>query len=433
MSKGQTILVWVLVTLLMVTGAATAEVVHVVSLQGEVQMGMARFTQRALQAAEAQGASKVILEIDSVGGRVDAALAIKDAITESSVPVFAYIKGRALSAAALIALSTEQICMRPGSTIGAAEPRPDDEKTISALREEFAATAIMRGKDPLIAAAMVDQEIEIEGLVKAGQILTLDVARALEYGIADFQTINRGEVFGALNVADPMVVEVKLRTAERIAGFVTLPVVSSLLLTLGFLGLIAEVVTPGLGIAGLIGLVCLGLFFGGHMVAGLAGFEVIVLFVVGLILLILEAFVIPGFGVTGVVGIICVFGSVFQAFADPQVAFYSIFISIAASIALFLLLFRQLKKAGRLRPLILSTQAVKEQGYVSSTPRNDLRGKVGMTISTLRPAGTIDVDGERIDALSTGEFIERGVPVEVIQVSAGRILVRKVPNYKPEQ
>jgi membrane-bound serine protease (ClpP class) len=431
--KGQRIVVMALLVVLLVAGAASAEVVHVVSLKGEVQMGMARFAQRALQAAQRQGATKIILEIDSVGGRVDAALLIKDAITESPVPVFAYVKGRALSAAALIALSTEQICMQPGSTIGAAEPRPNDEKTVSALREEFVAAASMRGKDPLVAAAMVDKNIEIEGLVTAGQILTLDVSRALTYGIADFQTTNRGEVFRELGVTDPTVVEVNPKTAERIAGFVTSPVVSSILLTVGFLGLIVEIATPGFGVAGTAGLIALGLFFGGHMFAGLAGFEVVVLFIAGLVLLILEAFVIPGFGVPGVLGLLCIFSSIFLAFADPQVALYSIIVSIAASVALFFLLFRQLKKAGRLRSLILSTQAVKEEGYISGTLRSDLQGKVGTTTSVLRPAGTIEIDGERVDVLSAGEFIEKGVPVEVMQVSAGRILVRKVANYKSEE
>jgi len=423
----------VLLVLLWFTGIASAEVVHVVPVKGEVQMGMARFVERAIKNAEAKGASLIILEIDSVGGRVDAALAIKDAIAHSQVPVCAYVRSRALSAAALIALATEQICMHPGSTIGAAEPSPSDEKTVSALREEFVAVATLRGRDPSIAAAMVDRRIAIDGLVRSGEILTLDAAKAVEHGIADFQTTNRGQVFAALGVTNPTVVEVARDLAERLAGFVTSPVISSILLTVGFLGLIVEIVTPGFGVAGVLGLTALGLFFGGHMFAGLAGFEVIILFIAGIVLLILEAFVIPGFGVSGVLGLLSVFFSIFLAFADPEVALYSIIGSLVASVVLFLLVFRQLKRAGKLRPLILSTAAVREEGYITSEPRRDLLGKVGITTSVLRPAGTMEIDGERLDVVSGGEFIEKGVPVEVFEVFANRIVVRRVANYPKQE
>ena len=232
---------------------------------------------------------------------------------------------------------------------------------------------------------MVDRRIAIDGLVRSGEILTLDAAKAVEHGIADFQTTNRGQVFAALGVTNPTVVEVAPRLAERLAGFVTSPVISSILLTVGFLGLIVEIVTPGFGVAGVLGLTALGLFFGGHMFAGLAGFEVIILFIAGIVLLILEAFVIPGFGVSGVLGLLSVFFSIFLAFADPEVALYSIIGSLVASVVLFLLVFRQLKRAGKLRPLILSTAAVREEGYITSEPRRDLLGKVGITTSVLRP------------------------------------------------
>src|SRR5690606_29200878 len=147
--------------------------VYVIPIEGTIDEGLAAFVERALGEARDGGAVAVLLEINTFGGRVDSATRIKDAVTAMPVPVVAFVTQRAWSAGALIALGARYVAMAPGTSIGAAEPRPADEKTISALRKEFEAAAEARGRDPLVAGAMVDADIEIEGLVEKGQVLTL--------------------------------------------------------------------------------------------------------------------------------------------------------------------------------------------------------------------------------------------------------------------
>jgi membrane-bound serine protease (ClpP class) len=127
--------------------------VYRVPVTGTIEMGLAPFVSRALKEAVAGGASAVVLDIDTPGGRIDAAWEIIDAVRDASVPVYAYVNRRALSAGAMIALSAEGLYMRPGSTIGAATPVVGDgerasEKMVSAMRSEFRALAEERGFDP---------------------------------------------------------------------------------------------------------------------------------------------------------------------------------------------------------------------------------------------------------------------------------------------
>src|SRR5690606_37471910 len=159
------------------TGTAPPEpvsgVVYVVPIEGTIDEGLAVFVRRALGEAREAGAVAVLVEINTFGGRVDSATDIKDGLAAMEVPVIAFVTQRAWSAGALIALGARYLAMAPGTSIGAAEPRPADAKVISALRKEFEAAAEHWGRDPRIAAAMVDANVVIEGLTEKDEILTL--------------------------------------------------------------------------------------------------------------------------------------------------------------------------------------------------------------------------------------------------------------------
>ncbi len=144
-----------------------------ISVKGTIDLGLSSYIERALKEAEANDAKIVIFEIDTLGGRVDAALQIRDRIIGLKIPSVAYIKNRAWSAGALISLSAKYLIMDKSATIGAAEPRPAEEKIISALRTEFASTASSRGRSEIIASAMVDKDVAIENVVEKDKILTL--------------------------------------------------------------------------------------------------------------------------------------------------------------------------------------------------------------------------------------------------------------------
>lgn len=407
------------------TRDTTPPVIVVLPVSGTIEPGLYRFLQRGLARAAAQGADAVLAEIDTFGGRVDAATQIRDLFLSSEIPVHAFVSRRAWSAGALIALSAERIVMSPESSIGAAEPRPAEEKTISALRAEFEATAESRGRDPRIAAAMVDASVAIKGVVETGKILTLSAKRAKELQFIEAVAEGRDRALESLGFKGPRVIEIRPSFAERVARFITDPTVSQLLLTIGFLGVLYELVHPGWGVGGTIGLSALGLFFGGHLVAGLAGWEVLILFAVGLILLAVEAFVLPGFGVAGAAGLIGILTSLFLTFGDPTLALQSVLIALAGAAILFALTFRLIAKKGGWRRVVLTYREVDAEGFLSANPRDDLVGRTGVALTPLRPAGVIQVGERRVDAVSEGQMIPPGTRLQVVEVQGNRVVVRE--------
>src|SRR5690606_8204873 len=171
-----------------------APVVYVVPISGTIDLGLAPFLSRTIDEAREAGAAAVVLDINTFGGRVDAAVAMRDALLNSPVRTVAFVNQRAISAGALITLACETVVMATGGTVGAAtpvmggtgQPETASEKTISYVRSEFRATAEARGRDPVIAEAMVDEDVVIAGLAEAGKLLTLTTTQAIDREVADF-------------------------------------------------------------------------------------------------------------------------------------------------------------------------------------------------------------------------------------------------------
>lgn len=408
-----------------------------------IDLGVAPFVQRVLDEAAAADAGVVILQIDTFGGRVDAAVLIRDALLDARVPTVAFVDRRAISAGALITLAAGKVAMASGATVGAATPvllgqpggeaQPVSEKSVSYMRKEFRATAETRQRPPLIAEAMVDVDVEIPGLIEKGKLLTLTTDEALKHGIADFRAENVESVLQSIGLAGAEVRRASETWAETLVRALTHPVVSSLLMTLGMLGLIVEMRTPGFGAPGFVGLASLGLFFWGHWLVRLAGWEELLLFAIGLGLLLLEIFVTPGFGVAGSVGLVAIAAglglSVVGAgatWAAVLSAVVRVALSMLAALAGFLVLLRLLPHLPVGRRLILGTELDAAEGFASA-PEDDRRllGKTGRAVSTLRPAGIALIDGTRVDVISDGEFVEAGASLEVVRVDGNRVVVRR--------
>jgi len=413
------------------TCANETDEVYLVSIKGTIDLGLSSYVQRALEEAVSNKVKAVILEIDTFGGRVDAAVQIRDQIINLNVPSVAYIKNRAWSAGALIALSAKYILMDKSASIGAAEPQPADEKTVSALRAEFTSTALSRGRSEDIAAAMVDKDVEIKGIIEKDKILTLNAEQAIKLNFVDGTASNIEEVLNFLNLKDAKIVYIYPNWAENISRFVTNPVASSLLLSIGFLGLIIEFWTLGWGIAGSIGIISLSLFFGGHIIVGLAGFETIILFAIGLLLLLAEIFFIPGFGLAGIGGIAAILASIFLTFGNIAQATYSILIALGVSVIGFFLLIKYIPSTRTRRKFILSTEQKKEFGYtVGTKDLKRLTGKEGIAITPLRPSGIVEVNGKKLNALTRGEYVDSNTKIKIISVEGNKIVVEAVDASK---
>ncbi len=414
--------------------ASAEDVVYRIPVTGVVEMGLAPFIGRSIAEAEAAGARAAILDIDTPGGRVDAAEQIGDAINDASIPVYAYVNRRALSAGAMIALATDGIYMRPGSSLGAATPVTGDgerasEKIVSAMRSEFRALAEARNLDPRVAEAMVDETIGVPGLIEPGRLLTLSTQQAVELGFAG-EIDDWDSLMAAIGAEGSSVVDMKVNWAERIVRFLTHPLVAPFLLSLGFLGLLIEVKTPAFGLAGLAGVASLGLFFGSHFIIGLAGWEVALLLGVGLILLLVEVLILPGFGVAGVTGGIAVLASIFLSLVGrvPTTGDILIALQILAGAMVIVgfagwQLIKRLPADRRAKQLLHNEELSRELGYVSARRRDDLIGLEGVTLTDLRPAGTARIENEKIDVVSDGPWVPAGTPVRVVRAEGYRHVV----------
>lgn len=417
-------------------------IVFVMPIEGVIDLGLAPFVQRVLEEAATAKASAVVLDINTFGGRVDAAVLIRDALLESKVLTVAFINKRAISAGALISLATEKIVMADGGTIGAATPvqiglpgapaQPVAEKTVSYMRKEFRATAEQRNRPALIAEAMVDADVEIPDIIQKSKLLTLTTQEALDVKVADFQANSLEAVLQSLELGDADIRHASETWAETLVRFLTHPVVSSLLMTLGIMGIIVEIRVPGFGLPGMMGLVSLGLFFWGHTLVRLAGLEEFLLVSLGLILVAMEIFFIPGFGLAGIFGILALMGGLGLSLIGSGANWDSILsalgqvslsIFIAILVAFFLLRYFQRLPFGK--RLLLKTSLLSKEGYASS-PEGDQQwlGKRGTAATDLRPSGIAHLNGDRVDVVSDGDFINAGQAVEVVRVDGNRIVVR---------
>ena len=413
--------------------------IYRVPVTGVIELGLAPFIQRSLDEATAAGASAVVLDLNTPGGRVDAAQEIVDAVEAADVPVYAFVNPRAFSAGAMIALAADRIYMRTGAVMGAATPvsgqgEKAPEKIVSAMRSEMRALAERRGLDPRIAEAMVDESIEVDGVVESGKLLTLTTEEAVAVGFAEEVEDFQGVLQEAGITAD-RVVEAEVNWAEGVVRFLTHPLVSPFLLSIGFLGLLVEIKTPAFGLAGAAGVTALGLFFGGHYLVGLAGLEEILFLGAGIVLLLVEAFVVPGFGVFGLLGIGGVLAGIYLSMVgslSTAVDYSQAAMILSASVLMVLVsawaIIRTLPSNQRLRKsgIMLGEDTGRDVGYLSAAIRADLVGRTGVAVTDLRPAGVGRFDDERIDVVAEEGWLTAGTPLEIVRAEGYRHLVRAV-------
>ncbi|MGM0445475.1 MAG: NfeD family protein, partial [Bacillota bacterium] len=323
-----------------------------------------------------------------------------------------------------------QMIMQRGSSIGAAETRPNEEKYISAFRKEFKSAAEARNKNSDLAAAMVDVDIEIEGIIEKGKLLTLTAEEAVDNNISDYMVANLDGLYQYLGINNIQVNTFKLTATERFAKVVTNPYISTFLLIIGFSALIFELLVPGFGFGGTIGLISLGMFFSGYVINGIASWGIILLFLVGLLLILLEVFVIPGFGITGIGGIASILISLYFLFPTPQIAINIIATTLIVTIAATFFIAKYFEGSKIWSKISLGTSQTKEVGYVASIGNEEIVGKKGITVTPLRPAGIAEIEGKRVDVVSEGGFIDKKVKIKVIDVKGSKVLVQP---YKEEE
>ncbi len=416
--------------------------IYVADIHNEIDLGLAPYIKRVIKEAESNNAKYIIFDINTFGGRVDAATEIKDAILDSKVKTVAFINKRAISAGALIALSCDKIIMTKGSSIGASTVVNEtgqkvSEKYQSYMRAEMRSTAERTGRRTDIAEGMVDERVFVKDISDdSTKLITLTYQEARKVGYADTVLSNINEVINYLDANGASVVYNESNWAEDFVRFLNNPIISSLLIMIGLVGLFTEIKTPGWGLPGTAGVIALILFFGSGYILNIASAFEIILFVVGIIFIIAEIFFIPGFGIFGILGIIFVIGSLFLGLIGdfPTVdsnMLSNALIQLAATFVLtgivIAILLKYLPKTSVLNNLVLTDAIDVKVDYTSSIPDNShLINKEGISLTDLRPSGTVIIDGKRYDVVADNEYINHNRKIKVVKVEGMRIVVAEI-------
>jgi len=476
------ITLFLLLALIPVFGDGEELKVYIIDIRDAIGSGLSEYISRGVDLAKKDYADVILFDINTPGGAVSATSDIIKTIGDSGIPTIAYVNNEAISAGALITLACDKIVMSPGGTIGDAQPIPTNEKSVSYVRGKIYAIAEKQKRNPDVAIAMVDKDIVLvrfeDKTIKAlspeeyakkqkndivmevispqGNVLTVSTEKAIELGVVDAAAKDISELLKRFNLVElngkkvlldnnelrnskgrliaslskAVTKKVFMTLPEKMAVFITNPMVVSILFAIGILGLIIEFKTVGWGIAGTVGLVCLALLFGGHMIAHIDAGIGLIIFVFGVGLLLAEIFIIPGFGVAGVAGIILIFFGALFAINTGTGSWTEALRIVSQSLIIiivlggFLVYF--LPKTSIWKTTVLETEEKSESGYTSSDIMSKFQGKIGVTLSQLRPSGIALIDDERVNVISEGSFIDKKVAVEVVRIEGGKVIVRTV-------
>ncbi len=393
-----------------------------------------RSVSKAMDEAEVVGADYFIMKLNTYGGAVDMADSIRTRFLRAEPTTIVLIDNNAASAGALISLACDSIYMVEAAQIGAAtvvvgntgEAAPD--KYQSYMRATMRSTAEAQGRDPQIAEAMVDQNIYLPGIIDSGKVLTLTTSEAIKYGVCDGQMASVEDVIEHLGLNDPIIIKSADSWVDKVLAFLMHPMVNSLLIMMIFGGLYFELQTPGVGFPLAAATVGAVLYFAPHYLEGFAQYWEIGLFVIGFILLLVEVFALPGFGVAGISGLIAIVAGLSLSLVennyfdfstvDPgeaTTALTSVLFSLFVMIGFVLAFGERILESGPFKRIILSESHDAEEGFVVGNPKAlDMLGKTGEAVTEMRNAGIIEIDNERFDAMTQGEYLEKGAMVEVV-------------------
>ncbi|MBL0333679.1 MAG: ATP-dependent Clp protease proteolytic subunit [Chlorobiota bacterium] len=414
--------------------------IYILEIKNEVDLAMSMYVKRGILEAENNNANGILLHINTFGGRLDAATDIKDALLNTKINVYSFVDKRAISAGSLICLTAKKIAMSQGSSIGAATPVLGDgvkasEKVVSYMRGEMRSTAQKNNRNPIIAEAMVDENISLnDSLKKVGQLLTLTTDEAVGVGYCDTVAIDIIDALNKFGVNNSVLVKVDSSWDETLIRIVTKPFVNSLLIMLGLGGLFYGIKTGHFGVIAAVGFLSLALFFGAQYIVKLTNVIEIAMFVVGVLLLILEIFIIPGVGVTGFAGVLLVISSIFLAMLGSfnlvdsntlKGPIYSLAGGFVGFSIIIYFIIKYMPTSKAFGMLTLQTVQSSKDGFLAVEDFKSMIGKSGIVISTLRPAGVAMFDSKKYDVVSEGDFINKKEKVEIIQIEGRRIVVRK--------
>ncbi len=457
------------------------EKIAIIPLSGMIDGGICNSLKRRVEIAKENGSNLIILEIDTFGGQLKPAFEISEYISNiKNTKTIAFIPTKAISAGSLIAISCNEIYMSHQAELGDCEPivpssdgsyKTVGEKIQTVLRTKFRKFAEKNGYPVLLAEAMVTKEIEVyrvvteekpEGfyvsgrelkemneeekkkfksrklIIEEGKLLTMHAKEAYEYQFAKEIVEDRNSLLKLLNLEDVTPDILETNWSEEMVRF--LARIAPILLGIGLAGLWMEFKSPGFGLPGIIGILCLATVFLSKHAVGLAETPEILIFFAGVVLLAVEILFIPGFGIAGIPGIILILtGAIlsFQDFTIPRTPYdvdlfvnniFAVMCSLIGSIIAIFMLFKFMPGMPLLNRLVLTSSETSQSGFVippQPAGKSSLIGSKGKALTVLHPTGKIEVNDNTLDVVTEGEYIEKDKIVEIIEISGNRIVVKE--------
>lgn len=457
---------------------ASKQKIYIIPVSGNVEPGMAAFIKRSFRDTSDDLNPLFIIEMDTFGGRVDSALQIVDTLL--NIPngkTIAFVVNKAISAGALIALACNELVMKHNTTIGDCAPisysnegpKVMGEKFQSPLRAKFRALAKRNGYSEALAEAMVTAEmvvyaVEMDGktfymdslefeelsqrkkdkvlskktIVAKGELLTMDDTEANELGFSKMSVSNIDEMLLKMDIHNHEIIRIKLSWSESLFRFIS--TITPILMMIGLAALYTELKAPGFGVPGIIGITCLALVFFNQYLVGLADYTELLIIVLGFVLLGFELFVIPGFGIAGFAGLFCIAAGMILALQDfvlpdPAIPWQGelllknitqVLVSIALGFVVSLFFLRYVLP--RVAPILKGpylNATLKNSHADSMEAKGASVGDSGIAMTYLRPSGKVKIENEILDVITEGEFIEKGTPVIISEISGNRLIVSR--------
>lgn len=406
---------------------------------------MSRLTEAAITEAEKQKADYIFVDMNTYGGLVLDGDVIRTALLKTKTPTIVFVRNNAASAGALIAIACDSIYMTPGSTIGAAsvvnqEGELMPEKYQSYMRKKMRATAEETGRNPLIAEGMTDENLAIDSIKEKGKIVTFSTREAIKYGYCNGEVEKPEDVLAKLTGGPYTFTKHNSSWLELLVLWLVNPAVSGILLLLIFGGIYFEFKAPGTLLPILLSITAAMLYFAPLYLEGLAANWEILIFAAGIVLILLEIFVVPGFGITGISGIILTIMGLtlalvrninfdFTFVPKGSVAMSFLMVSVAMALPLLLLLAfgQKLFDSNAFKKMGVQAEMKTADGFsIRDEAQQTLISQTGIAVTNLRPAGKVELNGVRYDAIADGSFIQSGTTVKVTEVRSAYLVVRAI-------
>ncbi|MGM0402338.1 MAG: NfeD family protein [Thermodesulfobacteriota bacterium] len=453
--------------------------IYVIEVSGTVDPGMSAYIKRAQREITQAPYRLVVVDVDTYGGRVDSAMEIVDTLIRfPEGKTVSFVREKAISAGALIALASSELVMAPGSTIGDTAPiamgteGPEmlGEKYQSPIRAKFRSLAERNNYPVALTEAMVTLEIVVyeitmedgtvaymteaayqdlaedergkiasrKTVVPEGQLLTMHDREAETYGFSRMSVPDIPAMLARMGYDDYTLVRVTPSWSEEMVRLIGS--IAPVLLMIGLAALYVEMQAPGFGFPGTIGVILLAIVFFGQYAVGLADYTEFLIILLGLVLMGVEVFVLPGFGIAGLAGAALItvgFVLALQDFVvpDPDIPWQMDILvnNIIRVLGSFILAFLGgLLVVRFLLPRISSKNEgpflVSDLGGAHADSEETKRiktGDAGIALTFLRPSGKAEINGEIFDVISDNEYIEKSTPVFVSQIRGNWIVVQR--------